>query len=142
MNLLYHTFVNKSRRRPCISSISQAMDKQKRQSKPLSRFGSTLKSHQIIEKKETSAKDVSFFGAEGGTAPLAARPAQRLLIVDFAVITSVIQPTKAKQTALAVWLHPQVPPDYQKKETSAKGCFFFWCRRWDLNPHVVSNNGF
>ena len=52
-----------------------------------------------IQEKNKGYPKVSFiFGAEGGTAPLAARPAGQLSIVHFADGKQIIQAKKAKRS--------------------------------------------
>ena len=76
-------------------------------------------------------------------APLAARPDKRLSIVWLAVLPICNFTFSSQQFALANFstLKSHQYMKEQKKE-QARACSFFWCRRWDLNPHGIATIGF
>ena len=75
-----------------------------------------LKSHLIYEiKMRNTPRVFLIFGAEGGTAPLAVRPARQLSIVDFATNNGMDQPIDITHNILLkqktldyYWIHPTI----------------------------------
>ena len=111
-------------------------------SQKVKRFPKILKI--LFHEKRISAKLLKPFyllAQRRGFAPLAARPAQQLLIVDFAVGLYGIKLGKAKHFALAKWLPPSKPLQnsvYKQKKKHQVGVPFLWRREEDLNLRYVS----
>ena len=72
----------------------------------------------------------SAHGAEGGTCSHSRyRSTTRRGVDGRRTVSSLLRTTPV-----------QIPPSFPKKKGAITAPS--WCRRWDLNPHVVANNGF
>ena len=92
-------------------------------------------------KKTNIPKDVGIFGARGGTASSQAsyrsfrRKRQKSLITLFVLFPSEYIPMGA-----LLFKRLRASTSHIKNTNIPKGCWYFWCARRDLNPHVRSGH--